>query len=71
MFTEKGFIKSRFLDDKLSVAIILAVLKHMRDEKIKPLHDTVVVFSTSEEVGHGLSHLPEKIDEFVAIDMVA
>ena len=69
VFTEKGFIKSRFLDDKLSVAIIFAVLKRMTDGGIKPRRDTVAVFSTYEEVGHGLSHLPEKVDEFLAVDM--
>ena len=69
VITDNGFIKSRFLDDKLSAAIILAVLKHMADEKIKPMNDTVIVFSTHEEVGHGLSHLSEIIDEFLAVDM--
>ncbi|MCL2839818.1 MAG: M42 family metallopeptidase [Defluviitaleaceae bacterium] len=69
MITDTGFIKSRFLDDKLSVAIILALLKYLKDNNITPEHNICVVFSTYEEVGHGLSHLPCKIDEFLAVDM--
>jgi putative aminopeptidase FrvX len=67
--TEKGFIKSRFLDDKLSVAIILATLKYFKDNSITPAHNVCIVFSAHEEVGHGLSHLPCELSEFVAVDM--
>jgi len=64
VITEKGFIKSRFLDDKLSAAIILTVLR-----EVKPSHNVCAVFSVYEEVGHGLSHLPCDLDEFLAVDM--
>ncbi|MCL2753320.1 MAG: M42 family metallopeptidase [Defluviitaleaceae bacterium] len=67
--TPEGFIKSRFLDDKAGVALVLAMLKHFKDEKITPAHNICVVFSTYEEIGHGLSHLPHDVEEFVAIDM--
>ena len=67
--TDKGFIKSRFLDDKMSVAIILTLLKGFKDERITPKHNVCVVFSTYEEVGHGLAHVPCEVDEFVAVDM--
>jgi len=69
VITETGFIKSRFLDDKLSAAIILAALKHFKDTGAQPVRNTCVVFSTYEEVGHGLSHLPVPISEFLAVDM--
>ena len=69
VITENGFIKSRFLDDKLSVAIILSALKYFKDNKITPTHNVCVVFSTSEEVGHGLAHLPWEVIEFLAVDM--
>ena len=69
VITEKGFIKSRFLDDKLSAAIILSALKQMSDNNIRPTHNLCVIFSTYEEVGHGLSHLPGEISEFLAVDM--
>ena len=69
VITDKGFIKSRFLDDKLSAAIILTALKYFKDNNITPAHNLCVVFSTTEEVGHGLCHLPCEVSEFLAVDM--
>jgi len=69
VITEKGFIKSRFLDDKMSVAIILSALKYFKDNDITPAHNVLAIFSAYEEVGHGLSHLPRPASEFVAVDM--
>jgi len=66
---ENGYIKSRFLDDKLSAAIVLATLKHFKDNNITPTVNAKVIFSTHEEVGHGLSYLPEGIAELLAVDM--
>lgn len=66
--TESGFIKSRFLDDKLSVAIIFKMLELFIKEKITPKNTLKVVISTYEEVGFGSSYMP-KIDEMLAVDM--
>lgn len=35
--TEKGYIKSRFLDDKLSVAILLGYAKYLKEENVTPV----------------------------------
>ena len=35
-FTDRGYIKSRFLDDKLSVGILLGFAKYLNEEKIVP-----------------------------------
>ena len=51
--TASGFIKSRFLDDKMSVAILFGILKHLANNHIKPKHNLIVIISTYEEVGHG------------------
>ncbi|MCL2377936.1 MAG: M42 family metallopeptidase [Defluviitaleaceae bacterium] len=67
--TENGFIKSRFLDDKLSASIVLSALKQFKDHNITPAVNAKIIFSTYEEVGHGLSHLPEGVTELLAIDM--
>ena len=67
--TDSGFIKSRFLDDKMSVAILFGMLKTLSQEKIKPLHNLVLMISTFEEVGHGSSYVPEYISELIAVDM--
>lgn len=67
--TDTGFIKSRFLDDKLSVVIILAVIKYMVENNIKPQYNVKFMMSTFEEVGHGMSYIPENIKELLCIDM--
>lgn len=67
--TESGFIKSRFLDDKLSVALIFTLLDYYKTHHITPAHTITFLFSTYEEVGHGLSHLPAGIEEVLALDM--
>ena len=69
VITPSGFIKSRFLDDKLSVAIILGVIKYMVDNNIQPEYTIKFIMSTYEEVGHGMSYIPEDIEELLCIDM--
>jgi putative aminopeptidase FrvX len=66
--TPSGFIKSRFLDDKISVAILYGFLLHMKQHGIMPVPSLEIVISTYEEVGHGASFIPE-LDEFIAVDM--
>ncbi len=66
--TASGFIKSRFLDDKLSVACIFGYIDYMKANNLKPLQNIVFIFSTYEEVGHGASFIPE-VDELIACDM--
>ena len=67
--TESGFIKSRFLDDKVSVAILFGLLKTIATENIKPQHSLQLIISTYEEVGHGSSYISNQISELIAVDM--
>lgn len=70
--TDNGFVKSRHLDDKACVAVILGAIKYMKDNDLTPKYTTNFFISNYEEVGHGASaSLPEKTFEFVAIDMAA
>ncbi|WP_150266788.1 M42 family metallopeptidase [Paenibacillus tepidiphilus] len=69
--TPSGFIKSRHLDDKASVAALLGLLESMKRENWKPLHNLVLLISNYEEVGHGASWIPGEIDEMIAVDMGA
>lgn len=69
ILTESGFLKSRFLDDKLSVAILLGVLKHLKENNLTPKHNLKMIISTYEEVGHGCSNIPADINELIAVDM--
>ncbi len=67
--TDSEFIKSRFLDDKLSVAIFLGVLKKCKEDNIKLSNNVQFIISTYEEVGHGSSNIPSEIEELIAVDM--
>lgn len=68
--TDSGFIKSRFLDDKLSVAIILAYAKYLAEEKIIPERKVFAHFTVYEEVGHGAAaSLPAGVTESLNVDM--
>ena len=67
--TTSDFIKSRFLDDKLSVAIILGVIQYMKAHDIQPKYNVQFIMSTFEEVGHGMAYLPDEIEELLCIDM--
>jgi putative aminopeptidase FrvX len=68
--TKTGYIKSRFLDDKLSVGILLGLAKYIKEKKITPkraLYGHITVF---EEVGHGgSSSVPEGCTEAISVDM--
>ena len=72
IITETGFIKSRFLDDKVSAAILLDLLREYKEENIELPNTTHFMFSVFEEVGHGAnSNLPKEAVEYLAVDMGA
>ena len=68
--TASGYIKSRFLDDKLSVGILLGFAKYLHDEhKALPRH-TYVHVTVYEEVGHGgCASVPKNVTESISVDM--
>jgi putative aminopeptidase FrvX len=70
-YTKTGFVKSRHLDDKASVAVLLTLLKDLSKEKLVPKKNLKLVISNYEEVGFGASYIPEEITEFIAVDMGA
>lgn len=51
--TNSGFIKSRHLDDKASVGVILGVLQYFAENGLSPAFDTHLYFTNYEEVSHG------------------
>ncbi len=70
-YTESGFIKSRHLDDKASVAVLLGLLQELSREGAVPENSLKLLISNYEEVGYGASCLPGEISEFLAVDMGA
>ena len=68
--TGTGYIKSRFLDDKLSVGILLGLAAYIRDKKIVPQRALYAHITVYEEVGHGGSgSVPAGCTEAVSVDM--
>ena len=68
-YTESGFIKSRFIDDKAAVASVFAVLEIMKKENKKPAYRTLFAFPIYEEIGHGGAYVPEEVSEYIALDI--
>lgn len=72
IITETGFIKSRHLDDKVSGAILLNILRQLKNDNITLPYTTHFYFSNSEEVGQGAnSSIPTQAVEYLAVDMGA
>ncbi|MFP7333200.1 M42 family metallopeptidase [Shouchella clausii] len=70
--TPSGFIKSRHLDDKASVALLLQLMKQLAGSKIKLPYTTHFLISNNEEIGFGgNAGIPDKVIEYVAVDMGA
>ena len=68
--TASGYLKSRFLDDKLSVGILLGFAKYLADNKITLKRRTYVHVTVYEEVGHGGSgSVPAGVTEAISVDM--
>lgn len=68
--TDSGYIKSRFLDDKLSVGILLGFAKYLRDNAVTPKRHVYAHVTVYEEVGHGGSaSVPAGVTEAVSVDM--
>ena len=68
--TASGYLKSRFLDDKLSVGILLGFAKYLADNKIVPSRRVWVHVTVYEEVGHGGSaSVPAGVTEASSVDM--
>jgi putative aminopeptidase FrvX len=68
-FSPTGFVSSRHLDDKAGVACVLAAAKALKDAKAKLPVDCHLLFTVSEEVGVGASHiLHGDVAELVSVD---
>lgn len=68
--TANGYIKSRFLDDKLSVGILLGLAKYLKDNGLVPQRRVYAHVTVYEEVGHGGSaSVPVGVTEAISVDM--
>lgn len=69
VITESGYIKSRFLDDKLSAAILIGLAKWVRDNNVTLSRKVTLIFTVLEEVGYGGSCVPEDTEDMISVDM--
>ncbi len=68
--TESGYLKSRFLDDKLSVGILMGFAKYLADNGLTPSRRVWGHITVYEEVGHGGSgSVPAGVTEAISVDM--
>lgn len=70
--TDTGFIKSRHLDDKASVAVLLQLIKRLKEEAVTLPYMTQFLISNNEEIGYGgNSNITPETVEYMAVDMGA
>jgi len=68
--TESGYIKSRFLDDKLCVGIFLGLAKYLHDTGAELKRKVLLHVTVFEEVGHGgAASVPSDVSEVISVDM--
>lgn len=67
--TPGGYLKARHLDDKAGVAAVLGAFKAVLDAGVPIPVSAHLLFTCTEEVGHGASHgLDPDVAEIVSID---
>ena len=64
-----GFVKSRFIDDKACVAVLLAAMKAIKEKGVALNRRVYAYFAAYEEIGHGSSWMPDGVRDFLAIDI--
>ena len=64
-----GYIKSRFIDDKACAAVLLNLMKAIRENGLKLNRKVIAYFACYEELGHGTTWLPEGVKDILALDI--
>ena len=64
-----GYIKSRSIDDKACAAVLLNVMKAVREKNLPLKRKVIAYFACYEEIGHGTAWLPEGVMDILALDI--
>lgn len=64
-----GYLKSRFVDDKAAVALVLTAMEALSRGKVSLPRKVYIYFAVYEEIGHGTSWLPEDVEDILAVDI--
>lgn len=67
--SQSGYVKSKYLDDKLCIAQIFGYIKFLQENSLKPKNKLYIYISNYEEIGHGISLVPKDVKEFIALDI--
>ncbi len=69
-YLDTGYVKSRHIDDKAGVTVLVGVAENLIRQKVKPQRNIHFLFTVHEEVGHGAAGwLPDNVSDFLAVDM--
>ncbi|MBP5153630.1 MAG: M42 family metallopeptidase [Lachnospiraceae bacterium] len=63
------YIKSRFIDDKACAAVLLTVLREIRQQGLALPRKVYAYFAVYEEIGHGTSWLPADVKDILSVDI--
>ncbi len=69
MTVSGGYIKSRFIDDKACAALLLALMKGMKESGKTLGRKVYAYFAMYEEIGHGTVVLPRDVEDMIAVDI--
>ena len=64
-----GYLKARFVDAKACAAVLLTLMRAMKDEGVTPRRKVYAYFAVYEEIGHGTSWLPDDVCDMLALDI--
>ena len=64
-----GYLKSHYVDDKACAAVLLTLMKAIKEEKLPLKRKVYVYFAFYEEIGHGTTVLPEDVEDMIAVDI--
>ena len=64
-----GYLKSHFVDDKACAAVLLTLMKALKEEKLPLKRKVYAYFAFYEEIGHGTTVLPEDVRDMIAVDI--
>jgi len=64
-----GYIKSRFVDDKACLALLLCFMKTVKEQNIALRRKIYIYMSAYEEIGHGTAWMPADVEDMLAVDI--
>ena len=64
-----GYLKSRFVDAKACAAVLLTLIRALRESGETPRRKVYAFFAVYEEIGHGTTWLPADTRDILAVDI--